>query len=166
LDGAKAPPIQLYHGTHLEPVLYHEKIAEQNTVIIDVRNHYEDRIGHFEPPSSDSDNQSDQKKKQKVAATTTGDDGDDGGDEKTPPVWLNPKMRKSTEFPAWLDDPATQQQLQGKQVLMYCTGGIRCERASALLKYKMATDPATQQLNIKCLIQTLRVPKACQNILD
>jgi rhodanese-related sulfurtransferase len=105
LDGAKAPPIQQYHGTHLEPTLYHEKIAENDTVIIDVRNHYEATIGHFEPPSASNDNQSDQKK-----------------DGETPSVWLNPKMRKSTEFPAWLDDPATQQQLQGKQVLMYCTG--------------------------------------------
>jgi predicted sulfurtransferase len=146
LDGAKAPPIQQYHGTHLEPMLYHEKIAQANTVIIDVRNHYEATIGHFEPPPSAS------------ATATGGSDStnaqhDNGDDEKNPPVWLNPKMRKSTEFPAWLDDPATQQQLQGKQVLMYCTGGIRCERASALLKYKMATDPATQQLNIQGVYQ-------------
>jgi predicted sulfurtransferase len=117
LDGAKAPPIQQYHGTHLEPTLYHEKIAENNTVIIDVRNHYEATIGHFEPPSASNDQSDEKKKKAKVAATTG--DNDNG---ETPPVWLNPKMRKSTEFPAWLDDPATQQQLQGKQVLMYCTG--------------------------------------------
>jgi hypothetical protein len=36
---------------------------------------------------------------------------------------------------------------------MYCTGGIRCERASALLKYKMANDPATKDLNIKGVYQ-------------
>jgi predicted sulfurtransferase len=42
-------------------------------------------------------------------------------------------MRNSVEFPKWLNAPETKQQLHGKQVLMYCTGGIRCERASALL---------------------------------
>ena len=47
--------------------------------------------------------------------------------QQQPPVWLNPKMRKSTEFPAWLDQESTKEQLKGKQVLMYCTGGIRCE---------------------------------------
>jgi len=44
---------------------------------------------------------------------------------------LDPKMRKSTEFPQWVQDHYDQ--LQGKKVLMYCTGGIRCERASAYL---------------------------------
>ncbi len=46
---------------------------------------------------------------------------------------IDPKLRNSHEFPKWLQAPATQEQLQGKKVLMYCTGGIRCERASALL---------------------------------
>lgn len=46
---------------------------------------------------------------------------------------IDPKMRNSHEFPKWLNAPETQQQLQGKKVMMYCTGGIRCERASALL---------------------------------
>ena len=46
---------------------------------------------------------------------------------------IDPKMRNSIEFPKWLNDPATQEKLNGKKVLMYCTGGIRCERATALL---------------------------------
>jgi len=62
-------------------------------------------------------------------------------------------MRKSTEFPAWLDHPDTKKQLQGKQVLMYCTGGIRCERASSLLKYKMDNDPTTKELGIQGVYQ-------------
>lgn len=45
-----------------------------------------------------------------------------------------PGMRKSTDFPAWLASAETRQKLAGKDVLMYCTGGVRCERASALLK--------------------------------
>lgn len=46
-------------------------------------------------------------------------------------ILFDPKMRKSTEFPKWIDDNMSK--LQGKKILMYCTGGIRCERASAFL---------------------------------
>lgn len=46
---------------------------------------------------------------------------------------IDPKMRNSIEFPKWLANKETQEQLNGKKVLMYCTGGIRCERATALL---------------------------------
>lgn len=46
---------------------------------------------------------------------------------------LDPKMRNSVEFPKWLNSKETQKQLTGKTILMYCTGGIRCERATALL---------------------------------
>ena len=35
----------------------------------------------------------------------------------------------------------------------YCTGGIRCERATALLKYKMKNDPAIKELGIKEVYQ-------------
>jgi predicted sulfurtransferase len=73
--------------------------------------------------------------------------------DKDGPQWIDPKMRKSTEFPAWLDKDETKEMMKGKQVLMYCTGGIRCERASALLKYKIETDPAVKDLNIKGVFQ-------------
>ena len=43
-------------------------------------------------------------------------------------------MRVSTEFPGWVDE--NKEKLQGKQIMMFCTGGIRCERASALLREK------------------------------
>ncbi|CAB9502980.1 UPF0176 protein [Seminavis robusta] len=46
---------------------------------------------------------------------------------------VDPKLRNSIEFSRWLVDPDTQKELNGKKVLMYCTGGIRCERATALL---------------------------------
>lgn len=51
---------------------------------------------------------------------------------------LDPCMRKSTEFPGWVDKNLGN--LQGKKILMYCTGGIRCERASAYLTQKGLTD--------------------------
>jgi predicted sulfurtransferase len=133
LEGQKAPQIQQYSGVHLEPKDYHKKLAESNTVVIDVRNHYEAAIGRFVPPTDNSDSKS----------SNSSDD----------PQWIDPKMRKSTEFPAWLDKDETKEIMKGKQVLMYCTGGIRCERASALLKYKMETDPAVKDLGIKGVYQ-------------
>jgi len=44
-----------------------------------------------------------------------------------------PPVRHSFEFPRWFNDPETKEKLKGKKVMMYCTGGIRCERATALL---------------------------------
>jgi len=48
---------------------------------------------------------------------------------------IDPKMRNSHEFPKWLNDEKTREKLNGKKVMMYCTGGIRCERATALLDH-------------------------------
>ena len=119
LDGEKAPPLG-YTGVHLEPQDYHMKLAEENTVVIDVRNHYEAAIGRFDPAGAE---------------------------------YIDPMMRKSTEFPLWLDRKETKEKLKGKQVLMYCTGGVRCERASALLKFKMEKDPEIKELGIKGVFQ-------------
>jgi len=153
LEGDKAPPIHRYHGIHLEPKEYHEKLAEENTVVIDVRNHYEAIIGRFDPPPKPP-----AKEKVKGDPANKKDDDDDDPPAKNKnhqanQKWIDPKMRKSTEFPVWLDDPQTKEQLRGKQVLMYCTGGIRCERASALLKYKMETDPDMKDLGIQGVYQ-------------
>ena len=140
LAGMKAPSINMT-GVHLDPKDYHEKMTEQETVIIDVRNHYEANIGKFQPPTNGAQ-------------------------------YIDPMMRKSTEFPVWLDKPETKEMLRGKQVLMYCkyyqfpsacekkkllknfvqiigTGGVRCERASALLRTKMEKEEDTKALGIK-----------------
>jgi predicted sulfurtransferase len=53
---------------------------------------------------------------------------------------IDPKMRNSIEWPKWLADPQTQAKLHDKKVLMYCTGGIRCERATALLNEMTAVS--------------------------
>lgn len=55
---------------------------------------------------------------------------------------LDPQMRNSSEWSAWLADRDTQQRLHGKKVLMYCTGGIRCERATALLNEMSTVNTA------------------------
>ena len=102
LGGERAPLLKQNTAKHLEADEYHEMLGESDTVVIDVRNHYETTIGRIEPPK--------------------------GGAE-----FLDPMMRNSREFPKWLNKPETKEKLKGKKVMMYCTGGIRCERATALL---------------------------------
>ncbi|XP_019704323.1 rhodanese-like domain-containing protein 6 isoform X2 [Elaeis guineensis] len=57
------------------------------------------------------------------------------GKFQTPNVeTLDPETRQYSDLPAWIDDNS--EQLRGKHVLMYCTGGIRCEMASAYIRSK------------------------------
>ena len=44
------------------------------------------------------------------------------------------KIECSTEFPDWVDN--NKHLLEGKKVLMCCTAGVRCERASAFMRNK------------------------------
>ena len=105
-------PMQMT-GTHLKPREWHKALEDPNAVVIDVRNFNETLIGKFVPPGEE------------VKAV-----GTDDGSMKV----LDPCMRRSTEFPQWVEDH--KHMLQGKKVLMYCTGGVRCERASAFVKNK------------------------------
>ena len=95
-------------GVHLDAKAYHEMLKKENTVVIDVRNHYETIIGRF-----------------------------DGQESVGGASYIDPKMRKSTDFKNWLAKEETKEKLKDKTVLMFCTGGIRCERASAYLKNKI-----------------------------
>lgn len=52
----------------------------------------------------------------------------------TIPGAIIPDIAHFRDFPAYIDKKADD--LKDKQVLMYCTGGIRCERASAYVKLK------------------------------
>ncbi|KAA0035728.1 rhodanese-like domain-containing protein 6 isoform X2 [Cucumis melo var. makuwa] len=57
------------------------------------------------------------------------------GKFQTPNVeTLDPEIRQYSDLPSWIDDNS--EKLRGKQILMYCTGGIRCEMASAYIKSK------------------------------
>ncbi|CAL0320931.1 unnamed protein product [Lupinus luteus] len=49
---------------------------------------------------------------------------------------LDPQVRQYSDLSSWIDDKIDQ--LKGKNILMYCTGGIRCEMASAYIKSKGA----------------------------
>ncbi len=84
-------------GNHLLPSEW-RKVMETNDdyVMIDVRNNYESKIGHFKGA-------------------------------------LKPNLENFYDFPQWLDEAEIP---KDKKVLMYCTGGIRCEKFSVLMKEK------------------------------
>ncbi len=48
---------------------------------------------------------------------------------------INPKTQKFRDFPKWLKNQNfTNEDKNNKKVAMFCTGGIRCEKASSLMK--------------------------------
>lgn len=83
-------------GQYLDALAWNQKMHEPNTVVIDMRNHYESEVGKF-----------------KNALTP---DVDSFRDELQYVV---------KEYENEKD----------KNILMYCTGGIRCEKASAWMKH-------------------------------
>ena len=88
-------------GTYIDSVNWNKLIKNQNTILIDTRNHYEVSIGTFENS-------------------------------------INPNTRNFSEFPKWVDD-YLESHLENKEstnIAMFCTGGIRCEKATSLLKNK------------------------------
>jgi UPF0176 protein len=88
-------------GRHLSPREWREALeTEQDYVLIDVRNNYESKIGHFEGA-------------------------------------ILPDLENFYDFPQWVDEAGIP---KDKKVLMYCTGGIRCEKFSVLMKKKGYAD--------------------------
>lgn len=88
-------------GKYLSAKEFNEAIEDPNTIVIDMRNHYESEVGRFDRafcPDADT-------------------------------------FRE--ELPLVIDHLKGQ---EDKKVLMYCTGGIRCEKASAYFKYKGFKD--------------------------
>jgi UPF0176 protein len=95
-------PVDLsQRGTPVSPEEWDRMLAERgsDTLLLDVRNHYEWEVGRFK------------------------------GAERPP-------METFREFPAYADQLATGNDPKRTKVMMYCTGGIRCEFYSALLKEK------------------------------
>lgn len=84
-------------GQHLNAEAFNRLTDDPNTVLVDMRNHYESEVGHFENAITPD------------AAT----------------------FRE--ELPMVADLLAEQ---KGRNIVMYCTGGIRCEKASAYMKYR------------------------------
>jgi len=44
---------------------------------------------------------------------------------------INPETNSFRDFPDWIE--ANKQKLEGKKIAMFCTGGIRCEKASSYM---------------------------------
>ncbi|MGF1557235.1 rhodanese-related sulfurtransferase [Paucihalobacter sp.] len=85
-------------GQHLNAEKFNELIDNPNTILVDMRNHYESEIGHF---------------KNAVIPDV------DTFRESLPIIEEDLKDFKAD-----------------KNLVMYCTGGIRCEKASAYYKHK------------------------------
>ncbi len=88
-------------GNHLSAMEFHKSLDEENTVVIDMRNHYESEVGRFENaicPDVDTF-------REEIQMVV-----DDFSDKKD------------------------------NKVLLYCTGGVRCEKASARLKHHGFND--------------------------
>lgn len=85
-------------GVHVDAERFNTLIEDPNTVLVDMRNHYESEIGHF-----------------KNAVTPDVD-----------------TFRDSLSIIE--EDLKTHK--EDKNLVMYCTGGIRCEKASAYYKHK------------------------------
>ncbi len=84
-------------GKHVDATAFNELTDKEETIIVDMRNHYESEVGHFE-------------------------------NAITPDV---DTFRDSLPIIADMLEEHKE-----KPIVMYCTGGIRCEKASAYMKYK------------------------------
>jgi UPF0176 protein len=54
------------------------------------------------------------------------------------PNSINPNTKNFSEFPRWIDDNLAShlENKESSNIAMFCTGGIRCEKATSLLKKK------------------------------
>ncbi|CAJ1421352.1 unnamed protein product [Effrenium voratum] len=59
---------------------------------------------------------------------------------------VDPHTLSYEQVPEFLSQEANLDRFRGKKVMMYCTGGVRCERASALLKDSLGEEAEVFQL--------------------
>ncbi|KAF2714137.1 hypothetical protein K504DRAFT_462571 [Pleomassaria siparia CBS 279.74] len=94
----------------LSPADFHAKCHQEakQSVLVDVRNHYESRIGYFVSP-------------------LTGEPA------------LRPPIRRFSQWPQYVKGNLDQlkSDMGGKQILTYCTGGIRCEKGVRWMQEKL-----------------------------
>ena len=88
-------------GKHLDAKSWNEAIENDDPLVVDMRNHYESEIGHFEG------------------------------------AVLPEAETFRDELPMVLEKLKGQ---ENRKVLLYCTGGIRCEKTSAYLKHHGFAD--------------------------
>jgi UPF0176 protein len=96
-DGIEDPTFSLQNsGKYLDAAAWNEMMEKPDSVVIDMRNHYESEVGRFEGASC-------------------------------------PDTDTFREELARVLDLYKEE--KDKPILMYCTGGIRCEKASAWMKH-------------------------------
>lgn len=91
----------------LEPAEFHERCwRDERKILVDVRNHYESRIGHFIDP-------------------------------RTGEKAITPAIRRFSQWPQYVKthmaELAVNEGGANRQILTYCTGGIRCEKGVRFL---------------------------------
>ena len=92
---------EIKSGIYVESDQWNNLLTDENTIVIDTRNHYEVSLGSFENA-------------------------------------INPNLKNFREFPDWLDKNLKKITNNNKNIniAMFCTGGIRCEKATSLLLEK------------------------------
>lgn len=97
-------------GKHLTAEEFHRGLDDPNCVLLDIRNHFEYDIGHFENAVN--------------IGTYTYAETFDKLDSllSIPPATTQAPTEPEPPVPA------------DKKIFMYCTGGVRCEKASAYLR--------------------------------
>ncbi|CAM6088333.1 unnamed protein product [Calypogeia fissa] len=58
---------------------------------------------------------------------------------------MDPMVRQYSDLPKWIDD--NEDHLRNNRILMYCTGGVRCEMASAYIRSKGTEFEDVSQLS-------------------
>ena len=148
-------------GLHLEAREYHEMLKRDNTVVIDVRNHYEAAIGRFDgqmaaggSAGNEDAGKSEEGGAAAAAAAAARDKKDNSGNASGGggAEYIDPKMRKSTDFTSWLAEPDTKSKLEGKTVMMFCTG----ECTHTILQSRAHDDAHTFQRHIFIMVRVLQ----------
>ncbi|XWS65617.1 hypothetical protein CRYUN_Cryun05aG0129000 [Craigia yunnanensis] len=124
LGMADVSPIEKV-GKYVSPKNWNALISDPDTVVIDVRNNYETRIGMFKG-AVDPCTTAFREFPSWVEDQFQSDDSD-VVHAKVEKKGLNESINKDAEIP---------KHKMPKQVAMYCTGGIRCEKASSFLLSK------------------------------
>ena len=85
-------------GKHVNALEFNTLLSDENTICVDMRNHYESEIGHFDTA-------------------------------------ITPDVDTFRDSLPIIEEELADHK-EDKKLLMYCTGGIRCEKASAYFKHK------------------------------
>ncbi len=140
-ENSKQRMAEVGPGEHLSPDQFHQELEHpvDNLVLLDVRNFYETRIGRFEYLQHSSTCIDDATACHAVEELNNLSELTQTDHAATPAptvvTAIDPKTRSFSDFRHYVDAHAPE--LTGKKILMYCTGGVRCETASAYLKCKI-----------------------------